>query len=163
NIRIGLRTGDTPACVRRELRHDPPELLLTTPESLAVLLSHEWACALFANLRWVIVDEVHAFAAGKRGCDLSLSLERLARLAGGADGPGGRAAGERQRVAWSAPCPRASEAARSRVGVNRPCAIAAVPETARLDLTVELLADGMGFLGALVRRLEPELRRNRST
>jgi ATP-dependent Lhr-like helicase len=153
NVRVGLRTGDTSARVRREQRLDPPEILLTTPESLAVLLSHEWAPDLFANLGWVIVDEVHALALNKRGCDLSLSLERLTHLVGG----------ELQRVGLSATCAPAAEAARFLVGVGRPCAIAQVPETARLELTVELLAEGTSFLTTLVARLERELRANRST
>ena len=106
NVRVGLRTGDTPARVRQEQRLDPPEILLTTPESLAVLLSQEWAAAMFANLRWVILDEVHALAAGKRGCDVSLSLERLTHLVGS----------ELQRVGLSATCAPATEAARFLVG-----------------------------------------------
>src|SRR5262249_35316768 len=83
NIRVGLRTGDTSSQERQEQRRDPPDILLTTPESLAVLLSHDWEADLFANLRWVILDEVHALAAGKRGCDVTLSLERLTHLVGG--------------------------------------------------------------------------------
>jgi ATP-dependent Lhr-like helicase len=153
NVRVGLRTGDTSARVRREQRLDPPEILLTTPESLAVLLSHEWAPDLFANLGWVIIDEVHALAVNKRGCDLSLSLERLTHLVGG----------ELQRVGLSATCAPAAEAARFLVGVGRPCAIAQVPATARLELTVELLAEETSFLTTLVARLERELRGNRST
>jgi len=153
NVRVGLRTGDTSARVRQEQRLAPPEILLTTPESLAVLLSQEWAVEMFANLRWVIVDEVHALAAGKRGCDLSLSLERLTHLVGG----------ELQRVGLSATCAPAAEAASFLVGVERPCVVARVPETARLELTVEPLAEGTGFLAALVTRLEGELRGNRST
>jgi ATP-dependent Lhr-like helicase len=153
NVRVGLRTGDTRARVRREQRQDPPEILLTTPESLAVLLSQEWAPGLFANLRWAIVDEVHALAVNKRGCDLSLSLERLTHLVGG----------ELQRVGLSATCAPAAEAACFLVGSDRPSAIARVPETARLELAVELLTEGTGFLPALVARLERELRANRST
>jgi ATP-dependent Lhr-like helicase len=153
NVRVGLRTGDTSARERQDQRRDPPEILLTTPESLAVLLSQEWAREMFANLRWVILDEVHALAACKRGCDLALSLERLTHLAGG----------ELQRVGLSATCAPAAEAARFLVGVDRPCTIARVPESARLDLAVEPLPEGPAFLAALVTRLERELRGNRST
>jgi ATP-dependent Lhr-like helicase len=153
NVRVGLRTGDTSARVRQEQRLDPPEILLTTPESLAVLLSQEWAAELFANLRCVVVDEVHALAANKRGCDVSLSLERLTRLV----------RGELQRVGLSATCAPAAEAARFLVGAGRPCAVARVPETARLQLTVEPLPEGTAFLAALVTRLERELRGNRGT
>ncbi len=152
-IRVGLRTGDTPAQVRREQRREPPEILLTTPESLAILLSHEWAPDLFANLRWVIIDEVHALAACKRGCDLSLSLERLTHIA----------ATELQRIGLSATCAPAADAARYLVGVGRPCAIARVPEARRLELNIEVLPEGPRFIAALVERLERELRAQRST
>jgi ATP-dependent Lhr-like helicase len=153
NVRVGLRTGDTPARDRQEQRRDPPEILLTTPESLAVLLSQEWAAEMFANLRWVILDEVHALAAGKRGCDVALSLERLTQLVGG----------EVQRVGLSATCAPAAEAARFLVGVGRPCAVARVPETAPLELTIEPLPEGTAFLPSLVARLGRELAGNRST
>src|SRR5262249_47897306 len=75
--RVVLRTGDTPAAARQRLWSDPPEILLTTPETLALLLTHPGAGDLFGGLRWVIVDEVHALVASKRGADLMLSLERL--------------------------------------------------------------------------------------
>jgi ATP-dependent Lhr-like helicase len=153
NVCVGLRTGDTSARVRQEQRLEPPEILLTTPESLAVLLSQDWAVEMFANLRWVIVDEVHALAASKRGSDLSLSLERLTHLVGG----------ELQRIGLSATCTPAAEAASFLVGVDRLCIVARVPETAPLELTVEPLAEGTGFLADLVTRLERELRSNRST
>src|SRR5262249_40755681 len=80
--RWAVRTGDTSAPARQQLRDDPPEILFTTPESLAVLLTQSYSARLFANLRRVIVDEVHALAPNKRGADLALSLERLVTLAG---------------------------------------------------------------------------------
>ena len=82
-LRIEDRTGDTPASRRRRQRADPPEILLTTPESLALLLSQEEAPRIFRGLRRVVVDEVHALAGTKRGDQLALSLARLARLAPG--------------------------------------------------------------------------------
>lgn len=80
-IRVAMRTGDTTAAERRKLITRPPHVLVTTPESLAILLSTPSAVAGFASVRWVIVDEVHAVAGGKRGVHLSLSLERLAAAA----------------------------------------------------------------------------------
>src|SRR3954470_13950948 len=80
-IRVETRTGDTPADRRARQRVRPPQILLTTPESLSLLLSHEDSALLFANLSTVVVDEVHAFASGKRGDLLSLSLARLQKLA----------------------------------------------------------------------------------
>jgi ATP-dependent helicase Lhr and Lhr-like helicase len=79
-IRIETRTGDTPSERKARQRVRPPHILLTTPESLSLLLSHEDSLLLFANLKRVIIDEVHAFANSKRGDLLSLSLARLQRL-----------------------------------------------------------------------------------
>ncbi|MDW4548357.1 ligase-associated DNA damage response DEXH box helicase [Defluviimonas sp. D31] len=82
-IRIEDRTGDTSQAKRRRQRADPPHILLTTPESLALLLSYEDAPRIFAGLSRVIVDEVHALAESKRGDQLMLCLARLSRLAPG--------------------------------------------------------------------------------
>ncbi|HMO73542.1 MAG TPA: ligase-associated DNA damage response DEXH box helicase [Paracoccaceae bacterium] len=83
SIRIEDRTGDTGQGQRRRQRADPPHVLLTTPESLALLLSYEDAPRIFAGLRRVVVDEVHALAESKRGDQLMLLLARLSRLVPG--------------------------------------------------------------------------------
>jgi ATP-dependent Lhr-like helicase len=80
-IRIETRTGDTPQDRRRRQRETPPDILLTTPESLALLLSLEDAPTLFAGLATVIIDEIHALAGTKRGDQLALCLARLTTLA----------------------------------------------------------------------------------
>lgn len=82
-IRVGDRTGDTPASQRRKQRADPPEILLTTPESLALMLSWPEAGKMFAGLKRVVLDELHALAESKRGDQLMLCLARLRRLAPG--------------------------------------------------------------------------------
>lgn len=82
-IRVEDRTGDTSYVQRRRQRADPPEILLTTPESLALLLSYEDAPRIFQSLQRVIVDELHALAESKRGDQLMLSLARLCSLAPG--------------------------------------------------------------------------------
>jgi ATP-dependent helicase Lhr and Lhr-like helicase len=79
-IRIETRTGDTPSERKARQRVKPPHILLTTPESLSLLLSHEDSIFMFAGLKRVIIDEVHAFANSKRGDLLSLSLARLQKL-----------------------------------------------------------------------------------
>jgi ATP-dependent Lhr-like helicase len=157
SVRVGLRIGDTPARVRRQQLDDPPHLLFTTPESLAVLLANARAGALFGALRWVVVDEVHALAGNKRGADLALSLERLEALA---DTPGGL-----QRVGLSATCAPLSLAADFLAGVGRPCRIAQVADTCPMDLRVEPLQfdAAPGFINRLVARLERELAVNRTT
>ena len=80
-IRVAQRTGDTTPAERRRLIARPPHVLVTTPESLAILLSTPSMVPHFRRVRWVIVDEVHALAGGKRGVHLALSLERLAAAA----------------------------------------------------------------------------------
>ncbi|KKW93596.1 ligase-associated DNA damage response DEXH box helicase [Sphingobium chungbukense] len=76
-IRVETRTGDTPSDRKARQRARPPQILLTTPESLSLLLSYPDSFLMFAHLRTVIVDEVHAFASQKRGDLLNLSLSRL--------------------------------------------------------------------------------------
>jgi ATP-dependent helicase Lhr and Lhr-like helicase len=80
-IRIETRTGDTPISKRQRQRRNPPEILLTTPEQLALLLASADAPYLFGSLRRVILDELHALVLSKRGDLLSLGLARLFRLA----------------------------------------------------------------------------------
>ena len=79
-IRVGLRTGDTSAKERAAIRRKPPHILLTTPESLAILLCQPAYHAALRTVRFVVVDELHALAENKRGTHLSVSLERLERL-----------------------------------------------------------------------------------
>src|SRR6201995_4264610 len=109
-IRIETRTGDTPTSKRQRQRRDPPDILLTTPEQLALLLASADAPYLFGTLRRVILDELHALVTSKRGDLLSLGLagqradhERVAP-------PGARAAG-------SLPLPGAES--RNRRGARR--------------------------------------------
>ena len=82
-IRVEDRTGDTSYTKRQRQRADPPHILLTTPESLALLLSYEDAPRIFAGLSRVVVDEIHALAATKRGDQLMLCLSRLSTLCPG--------------------------------------------------------------------------------
>ncbi|MBS0475612.1 MAG: ligase-associated DNA damage response DEXH box helicase [Proteobacteria bacterium] len=82
-VRIETRSGDTPSERKARQRARPPHILLTTPESLALLLSYPEAETLFAGLKRIVIDEVHAFATGKRGDLLALSLSRLQALSPG--------------------------------------------------------------------------------
>ncbi|HYT91012.1 MAG TPA: DEAD/DEAH box helicase, partial [Gemmataceae bacterium] len=156
-LRVAQRTGDSSARSRRKLLLEPPDILLTTPESLAVLLTQRTANDLFGGLRWVVVDEVHAFAQCKRGADLTVSLERLEDLTGR----------PLQRIGLSATCAPVATAARFLVGPYRPCTVAEVAATAPLQVTVEPLSESAagsrGFVARLVERLPPELEANRTT
>ncbi len=82
-LRIEDRTGDTGAGQRARQRVDPPHILLTTPESLALMLSYPEASRIFAGLRRVVIDEIHALAESKRGDQLMLALSRLRTLSHG--------------------------------------------------------------------------------
>jgi ATP-dependent Lhr-like helicase len=146
-LRLAARTGDTPSRERKRLRDEPPDILLTTPESLAVLLSQPGQSALLANLRWLIVDEVHALAGNKRGADLAVCLERLAHLA----------ARDPRRIGLSATATPLTEAAHFLVGPQRTCAIARAPEREPPRITLSPLPEGQGLVRALVDRLYPEL------
>jgi ATP-dependent Lhr-like helicase len=156
-IRLGVRTGDTSSRVRRHQLDDPPQILLTTPESLAVMLTQPGAVAVLRGLRWVVVDELHALACAKRGADMALSLERLERLIGT---PGGL-----QRIGLSATCMPLSTAAEFLTGAGRPCRIVRVDDVSDMDLRVEPLAHdaGSGFLERLLARLAGPLAANRTT
>src|SRR5947207_9516509 len=79
DLSVGVRTGDTTAEERRHLNRRPPDILITTPESLFLLLTSQ-AREMLRSVRWVIVDEIHSLAPNKRGAHLAVSLERLAAL-----------------------------------------------------------------------------------
>jgi ATP-dependent helicase Lhr and Lhr-like helicase len=81
DIRVETRTGDTPSDRKARQRARPPQMLLTTPESLSLLLSYPDSFTMFAGLRTIVIDEVHAFATGKRGDLLNLCMARLQRIA----------------------------------------------------------------------------------
>src|SRR5437667_125062 len=79
SITVAIRTGDTPPRDRRQIERHPPDILITTPESLFLLLTSA-ARRILPSIRWVIVDEIHSMAETKRGAHLALSLERLTEL-----------------------------------------------------------------------------------
>src|SRR6516164_9739636 len=82
-VRVETRTGDTPTSRRQRQRRDPPHILLTTPEQLALLLASPDAPYLLGSLKRVVLDELHALVTSKRGDLLSLGLARLFALAPG--------------------------------------------------------------------------------
>ncbi|MDQ3471073.1 MAG: DEAD/DEAH box helicase, partial [Pseudomonadota bacterium] len=83
DIRVETRSGDTPHDRKVRQRLKPPQMLLTTPESLSLLLSYPDAATMFAGLKTIVVDELHAFAKEKRGDLLALSMARLQAIAPG--------------------------------------------------------------------------------
>src|SRR4051812_1669743 len=79
-IRVGVRTGDTPASARARMLRKSPHILITTPESLNIMLTTLKGRGMFSGVRAVIIDEIHAIAGTKRGAHLALTLERLEAL-----------------------------------------------------------------------------------
>ncbi len=133
DIRVAVRTGDTAAEERRRLATSPPDILITTPESLFLLLTSKARDALRA-VDTVIVDEVHALAGNKRGAHLALSLERLDALT--AD------RGPAQRIGLSATVRPAADVA-SFLGGARPVTIAAPPSSKQIDLSIVVPVEDM--------------------
>jgi ATP-dependent Lhr-like helicase len=108
-VTVGVRTGDTPAHERRKLRLRPPHVLITTPESLSLLLSQANWLPHWRNVEHIVVDEVHALVPTKRGADLAVSLERLSA----------HASRDPQRIGLSATCRPPEVVARYLLGIHR--------------------------------------------
>jgi len=159
-IRAETRTGDTPEAKRRRQRSHPPHMLMTTPESLALLLSYADGDRLFRGLRCVIVDELHALAGTKRGDLLALGLARLARLAPAARrvGLSATVAEPDRLLAWLSRTGRAEDGD-ARLVLGRSGAQAAV---AILDTAARLPWAGHGAAHALPEIYE-RIRRHRTT
>src|SRR5215211_2418778 len=84
DVRAAVRTGDTPPAQRQALTRKPPHILVTTPESLYLLLTSQSGRKMLSTVRTLIVDEIHAVVSNRRGSHLALSMERLAALVSGA-------------------------------------------------------------------------------
>jgi len=150
-IEVAVRTGDTAADERRRLASKPPDILITTPESLFLLLTSK-AREVLRGVDTVILDEVHAIAGNKRGAHLALSLERLDALRAPAPGPAGEPlprASTAQRIGLSATVRPAEEVA-AFLGGSRPVTIAAPPSSKRIELKIVIPVEDMSDLDAPV-------------
>ncbi|MEH3033581.1 MAG: ATP-dependent helicase [Aeromicrobium erythreum] len=145
DVTVGVRSGDTPQRERRLLQQRPPDILITTPESLFLMLTSA-ARETLRDVDTVIVDEIHAVAGTKRGAHLALSLERLDALR---EGRGAR------RIGLSATVRPHDEVARF-LGGSRPVTVVAPESTALLDLQVRVPVDDMTQLGAPPAEQRPE-------
>jgi ATP-dependent Lhr-like helicase len=133
-LRAAVRTGDTTMAERRAVVKTPPHILVTTPESLFILLTSESGRRGLRHVRTVIVDEIHALAADKRGAHLALSLERLDHLLGG----------RLQRIGLSATVHPMEVASRLLCGDRPPPALVDASGPRELDLAIEVLDDEIG-------------------
>jgi ATP-dependent Lhr-like helicase len=134
-IRTCVRTGDTPAAERAAMAKRPPHILITTPESLYILLTAARSRDILAHARTMIVDEIHAVARDKRGAHLAVTLERLDLLAGR----------QLQRIGLSATQKPIEEIARLLIGAGRDdCAIVDAGHQRRMQLELEIADQELG-------------------
>jgi ATP-dependent helicase Lhr and Lhr-like helicase len=156
-ISVGLRTGDTPQSERRAMRKNPPDILITTPESLYLMLS-SGVREILGTTEAVIVDEIHAVAQTKRGSHLALTLERLEHLVreSGEDsaeqqrGGSGESSPDSQvqRIGLSATQRPLERIAKFLVGPKRQCEIVDAGRTKELDLEIVVPVEDMADPGA---------------
>ncbi len=159
-VRVLVRTGDTPPGERTRMTRTPPHILVTTPESLYILLTSEGGRTMLRSARTVIVDEIHALAADKRGSHLALSLERLEALA---------RPGPLQRIGLSATQKPLQETARFLCGAGRECTCVDLGLHPRLDVAVEVPPSPLGAVcshevwGEIHARIAALVREHRTT
>ena len=133
DVKVAIRTGDTPQKDRRDMVRNPPDVLITTPESLYLMLTSR-ARQIFAGTQWVIVDEIHAVAQTKRGAHLALTLERLDAMA---------EVDDVQRIGLSATQNPLEEVGRFMVGPRRTCTIVDTGVRKPLDLRIHVPVESM--------------------
>ena len=132
DLQVAVRTGDTPQKERQQMLRSAPDILITTPESLYLMLTGR-AQALFEGARWCIVDEIHAVASTKRGSHLALTLERLSAAAGN----------DVQRIGLSATQNPLEEVGRFMVGPRRKCRVVDTGVRKELDLQIHVPVESM--------------------
>src|SRR5262249_23085510 len=132
DIAVAIRTGDTPAETRRSMERHPPDILITTPESLYLILTSA-ARRMLASVRWLIVDEIHSVASTKRGSHLALSLERLREIT----------RSEPQRIGLSATQRPLEEVGRFLGGAGREVAIVDAGRLKTMEVSVQVPVEDM--------------------
>ncbi len=132
DLQVAVRTGDTPQKERQQMLRAAPDILITTPESLYLMLTGR-AQSLFEGTRWCIIDEIHAVASTKRGSHLALTLERLTEAAGT----------DVQRIGLSATQNPLEEVGRFMVGPRRQCRIVDTGVRKELDLQIHVPVESM--------------------
>ncbi|MDD9809737.1 MAG: DEAD/DEAH box helicase [Thaumarchaeota archaeon] len=142
-LTMAIRHGDTPQSARRKMAASPPDVLITTPETLVVMLSQERMLAALSELEWVVIDEVHELLPSERGAQLAISLERLEL----------NSSRELTRVGLSATVGNAPEAAKLVSGTSRRCRIVRDRTRRRYDVDVALVEGGLPSVADEIARL----------
>jgi ATP-dependent Lhr-like helicase len=161
-LRTGVRSGDTPAAARTGMLREPPEILITTPESLYLMLTGDPGRRALAGVRWLILDEIHAVAGSKRGVHLALSVERLQDLVE-------RRGGGLQRIGLSATQRPLDEIARFLGGSGREVTILDAGQRKDTDLQVVLPVEDLSEVpggtiwGPLAGEIVEQIRSHTST
>lgn len=132
-LTIGIRHGDTPQSARRKMTINPPDVMITTPETLVSLLSQQKVLDTLSELEWVIIDEVHELLSSERGAQLSISLERLEL----------NSSRELTRIGLSATVGNITDAAKFVSGTNRKCKIVRDRTIRKYDVDVSLIDGGL--------------------
>src|SRR3954465_5492021 len=132
DITVGIRTGDTPQKDRAAMLRKPPDILITTPESLYLMLTSR-ARVILTGVEWAIVDEIHAVAQTKRGAHLALTMERLEHQAGR----------KAQRIGLSATQRPLEEVGRFLVGAGRDCTVIDTGVRKQLDIQIQVPVEDM--------------------
>src|SRR3954452_17413704 len=131
-VSVAIRTGDTPQKERQAMLRTPPDVLITTPESLYLMLTSR-AREIFTGVEWAIVDEIHAVAQTKRGAHLALTMERLEHQAGR----------KVQRIGLSATQRPLDEVGRFLVASGRDCTVIDTGVRKQLDIQIQVPVDDM--------------------
>ena len=129
NLSIEIRHGDTPQSVRKKISISPPDVLITTPETLVILLTQQKMLDALSELEWVVIDEVHELLANERGSQLTLSLERLQLTS----------KNEITRIGLSATIGNSQDAAKFLVGTKRKCQIIRDSSMRTYDVDVQYI------------------------
>ena len=132
DVKVAVRTGDTPQKERRDMLREPPDILITTPESLYLMLTSQ-ARKVFEGTEWVILDEIHAVAQTKRGAHLAVTLERLVEQAGR----------DVQRIGLSATQNPLEEVGRFMVGPHRKAEVVDTGVRKPMDLKIHVPVESM--------------------
>jgi len=148
-LSIQIRHGDTPQSVRKQITTSPPDVLITTPESITILLTQQKMLNALSELEWVVIDEVHELLSNERGSQLSLSLERLQF----------NSKSEMTRIGLSATVGNTNETAKFVVGTKRKCKIIRDTSVRKYDVEVKYIdgtiSDVVNFINEYVAKNYP--------